>query len=263
MSGNCPVIDDNNYRNFIDPTVDGDVMHCASRGMWVRDQGYAGTFADSGIPLIPESEWDDRLRQLEKDKADLPTFADEMGLPIRNQRNSNYCWAFGTCRSAEYALLQSGRNIYVSPFSVGGPIKNFRNRGGWGDEALDWMASHGWNTDEEWDADGGASSINRRYYTEENRQKAATRRVTEYYKLSSGRRGWAEVVSAVLAGYGVAAGYNWWGHLICITGLTVGSHNAIIDNSWGANWGDRGRGELSGNRKYPDGAVVITAVTAL
>ena len=266
--GEMITIDDNNYKAFRSQTVDGVEMKCASLGMWEpgyeQPGGYAGAFEDQQtIPMIPEDEWRDRIRQQEKDKTRIVDLADDLGMKIRNQRNSNYCWAFGTCRSVEYALLQTGVNKYISPFSVGAPIKNFRNQGGWGDQALDYMARNGFNFDDEWNAEGGASSISRRYYTDENRAKAKERKVLEYYKLRSGSgEGWKQLVSCVLSGVAVGVGYNWWGHLVCAVGLNT-DLDLLIDNSWGPNWSSNGRGYLSGRRKYADGAVAITSVQAM
>lgn len=256
-----PIIDDTNYTNFVNPIVDGQRMVCASEGVWSpgENEGYAGTFEDlASVPLIPESEWQDRIRQQERDKTRLIDLANDMGMHIRNQAQTNYCWAFGTCRSAEYAILQTGINRFISPASVAAPIKNFANQGGWGDQALDYMARNGFNLDEEWPQ----SSRDRRYYSPDNRALAKKRVVTEYYKLTPGRQGWAEVVSCILAGLPVAVGFNWWRHLVCGTWLTTNLEMGI-DNSWGTNWGNNGRGLLSGSRKYPDGAVVVTAVRAM
>ena len=267
-SSDMVVIGDNNYRNFINPTVDGELKACSSKGMWNRTltpdpEGYAGTFEDlESVPMIPESEWGDRIRQMEKDKTRMPDFAKDMGLAIRNQRNSSYCWSFGTTRSAEYALLQTGINMHISAFSVGAPVKNFRNQGGWGDQALAYMAKNGFNTSDEWDDSKGSGSISRKYYTDENRALAKKRVVLEYYKLRTGRNGWAELVSCILAGKAVAVGYNFWSHLVCATWLEQ-NMDLGIDNSWGQGWSDGGRGLLTGGRKFPDGAVVINTVLAV
>lgn len=257
---NLAVIDDSNYAAFIDPTVDNTVMKCASRGVWSPGlcAGYRGDFADLGVPLIPEDQWRDRARMLEKNNRRIPDLSQELGLDIRSQGDSNYCWVFGTMRSAECNLMQEGVVGHISPFSVGAYVKNFRNVGGWGDQAMDYGARAGFNWHDEWPADGGSRSISRRYATEENKRLAAQRKFLEYYRVQS----WAEVVSSILQGFAVAVGYNWWSHLVCATWLTT-DLDLGIDNSWGPNWSNGGRGILSGRRKYPDGAVVITGTMAI
>lgn len=258
-------IDDNNYRNFIDPIVDGERKSCTLRGMFAPElsAGYRGTFDDlAGVELIPQSEWPDRIRQMEKDKTRLPDFANDMGLRIRNQNGTNYCWAYGTCRSMEYALLSAGTRVDLSASSVACWIKNFANQGGWGSECIDGLARYGVCTLDEWPE----ASRSRSHDTSGNREAAKRRRILEWYKLSSNKqRAWQETVSAILQGYAVGCGFNWWSHLICGTWLqgNYSDPDLGIDNSWGTNWSDGGRGLLRGSRKLPDGAVIVTSVTAI
>ncbi len=253
------VIDDNNYQQWLNPIVGGERRLSGYKGMFktkkARRKGK--TFEDlTSVPLIPESEWDDRIRQKEKDRSRLKDFALDMGLTVLDQNGTNYCWINAPTFCCMVTRLQeTGQAIRLSPASVGAPIKNFRNQGGWGSQGLDYMRKNGINLQGDWPA----NAINRSYYTEENRQKAKANIVLEYYYLKN----WQEMASCILAGIPVGAGYNWWSHEVTGMDILKGSHDLIIADSWSTSYGDRGYGVLKGSRKYPDDAVAITAMMPL
>ena len=272
MTEKTVVIDDStSWDSVRNPTIDGQRMDCKSFGMFspgfADDQvpeGCAGTFDDlESVPLIPESEWPDRIRQMEIDKTRLIDHAHDAKMAIRNQKRSSSCWGFGVARGIEYRLLTQGNQQYISPFSITAPVNGWRDRGGWGDSALKFAATSGYNLADEWPCESGWQRNFRDYYTAENKAVAKKRVVLEWYKLKSGRAGWGQVVSCILAGHSVPAGFNHWGHLVDLTWLTQ-DLGAGFDNSWGPGYGGEGimagRGILKGRKKYPDGAVVITSV---
>lgn len=246
MPDNTPIIDDNNFRNF----VPGQDLR-GYDGMFQHPNLEKG-FEDLGIPKIPEDQWDDILEQQERDQTTLRYFSEAMNLPHKDQKRTNYCWVFGPTHCLEIMRLKAtGTVVSLSPASAGAPIKNFMNVGGWGDQALKRFISHGVNYSSDWPD----TAIDRSYYTEENKQKALENRAIEHFNL----RTWEEVGSAILAGIPLGVGYTWWYHLVCAVGLKKGNHDLLIRNSW-QGWGDNGFGWLSGNRKYPDGTVAITAM---
>lgn len=260
--GELVQIDDTNYQNFINPVVDGERKACASYGMFMpggsRVALSAPRFADQQkIPLIPESEWDDVIAQRRKDGATLKQFCEDLRLDVLNQGQTNYCWCNGFIFSAMVARLrESGQVVRLSPASVAAPVKNFQNRGGWGEEALEYMLKHGANLQYDWPA----NAIDRKYFTSENKEKAMRNQVIEYYRCES----WEEVGSAIIAGHPCAVGYNWWGHLVCGVDIEEGAHDLVIANSWGQRWGDNGFGVLKGSKKYPNGdSVAVVSMQAM
>ena len=256
------VIDDNtDPALYMNPVVNGEIKTCSSFGMFRPNSGFSARIVDFAdqerIPLIPESEWDDRIAQQRKDKSTLTEMVKQLGLTVLDQNGTNYCWCNGVAYSAMVARLrETGQNVRYSPASVAAPVKSFQNRGGWGEEALNYMLKHGINLQEDWPA----NAIDRRYYNEDNKTKALKHIPLEYYRCKK----WEEVGSSILAGYPVAVGFNHWSHLVCGMEITEGPHDLVIANSWSTSWGDQGFGILKGNKKYPDGeSVAICSMTAM
>lgn len=210
-------------------------------------------FGDLGIDLIPESEWDDRIDEIERNKCDIPTISNEIGLPCLDQNGTNYCWVNAPTHCCEIIrAIETGRVWSFSPASAGGPIKGFRNVGGWGSQALEYFKQNGLNETKDWPD----NAINRSYYTDANRQEAKRHGVLEYYVL----RSWQERVSVILHGIPLADGYNWWSHEVTGVHVLKRSHDLVIRNSWGMGWGDKGFSTLSGSRKMANDSVAIVAM---
>lgn len=243
---NLPIITDQNYLSF---------LHQGRRGYWGMFKGpqQVKTFQDLNIPLIPKNEWDDRINELEKNESTIQDMCNYFNLPCLDQGSTNYCWVNAPTHCCEIIrLLETGQNFSYSPASAGAPIKNFRNVGGWGNEALEYFKKNGLNLTSDWPA----NQIDRKNYTQENREKALKHKTIEYFVLNS----WEERVSCILSGIPIADGYNWWAHEVCGVGLVKGSHDLVIRNSWGMSWGDKGFAILSGTRKMADDSVAIAAM---
>lgn len=241
-----PIITDNNYHNFMNQGRKG------YYGMFRSQEGRARakSFADLGIPLIPENEWDDIIRQQQKDKSTIMDLCRELRLPCKDQASTYYCWVNAPTHCCEITrLTETGQVVSLSPASAGGPIKGFRNNGGWGEEALEYFKVNGLNETQDWPD----NAISRSYYTAENKEKAKKNIAREYYKLNS----WVERGSVILSGYPIADGYDWWRHEVTGVGIEIGSHDLVIRNSWGMGWGEEGFGILSGSRKMADDSVCI------
>lgn len=244
-----PVINDSNYLRF---------RRQGSRGYYgmfesAEQKAACKTFADLGIPLIDEDEWDDRIRELEQLESRIYDFCVQSNLPCLNQSQTNYCWVNAPTHCCEIIrLMETGRVFSYSPASAGAPIKNFKNIGGWGSQALEYFKTNGLNLTSDWPA----NEINKKYYTNINKEKQKRHLTIEYFVLNS----WKERVSCILSGLPTADGYNWWSHEVCGVGLTIGDHDLIIRNSWGMDWGDKGFSTLSGSRKQADESVAIAAM---
>jgi hypothetical protein len=244
-----PVITDHNYWDFLEQGQRGFLGMFES----AADRQETKTFADLGIPLIKEPDWDDIIEQLESEGATLPQLCKDLKLPCLDQNGTNYCWINAPTHCCEIVRLgETGQVFSYSPASVGAPIKGFRNVGGWGSQALVYLRENGINLTEDWPA----NKISRSYYTDENQTKKKLHLIVEYFNLES----WEERASCILAGIPTADGYSWWSHEVCGVGIVKKSHDLVIRNSWGMDWGDQGFGTLKGNRKYATDSVAITAM---
>src|SRR5690606_211443 len=120
--------------------------------------------------VIPRSEWQARIQERKERGMTTRERLKRAGIGVYDQKRLNYCWVFAPtfCLAAARTLTQNQEYVKLSPASAGSQIKNYRNVGGWGREALQWLSTHGVNTDEQWPS----TTIDRRYATEANRQAA-------------------------------------------------------------------------------------------
>ena len=254
LGANECVINDDNYRqHLIGPA--GKAKGFLGSRMRPRSaiEGRK-TFNDLGIPLVPESEWKDRIEEREANKATLKDFSIDAGLPCKDQGRTNYCWINAPTHCSEIVnLLTTGQVISLSPASAGARIKNFANVGGWGSQGLKWMGDHGVNRSSDWPD----NEIDRKYNTPENQQKALEFLVVEEYQLQTLQ----ERISCLFANIPIADGYNWWSHEV--TGIDPVWNGRIAlrsRNSWGMTYGDRGFFVLEGSKMMADDSVAIVSL---
>ena len=225
----------------------------------------------SGDDHIPREEWYDRAVEMQENKTSLIHTAKKMGWKIKNQRSIPYCWVFGVTSAAEIAgIMQGHEYVKLSPSSVGAKVKNFRLRGGWGDQAASYAAKHGWVPQDLWPE----TAVKRQYDTPENWTAAKRYVLRDWNELRP--RNLDDLYSCILRGIPVPVGYNWWGHLVCgldmvpfkkPRGLSdrdiINSFGLGIANSWGEGWSAGGYGILRGSKQIPDGQVAIRSMTLL
>lgn len=211
---------------------------------------------------IDESEWPDRIKEMEERKTRVTDLIALAGLPCKNQASTNYCWMNAPVAALETRrVVQNQEMVILSPASGAAPIKGFRNQGGWGFEALQWLAERGVVPVENWPA----NAIDRRYYTEENKQLALNYRVDEWWELKP--RNLKQLMSCLLRRIPIAVGLNWWRHeVLYVDPLWVNGRAAVrMRNSWGMNWpnaGAAGYSVLQDSKMLPDDAVAPGTVLA-
>lgn len=262
-------ITDDNFRQFVTPHQDA--LGKRSKGLVPRlfsthPQGYLGAVAEPfGLPLIPESEWDDRISEQEKNKSSLQHVRDQMNFggraPSYDQNGKGYCWAHST--TSAVTLVRGFNNqpyVPLSAYHVACIIKGYRDQGGWGAESLEFVAKRGIASAQFWPM----QSMSRSNDTPAMWENAALHKVSEWWDLSENRsQAKQQLATLLLMNVPVVVDYNWWGHSVCAVRLVKRSPFTVrIWNSWGDSWSDAGMGDLVDNKAIPDGAVAPRVMSA-
>lgn len=224
------------------------------------------------VPLIPQSEWSDRIKELQAKKALLSDvrLRGNFGntIPSLDQGQVGYCWAHDPTHAV--MILRALANLpYVplSAYAVAATIKNGADEGGWAALAVEFIQKYGVPAQQYWpQGDRNYRARN----TPEMQQSAAQHKITQGWidlaaPVYSRDLSFPQVMTLLLSGVPVCGDFNWWGHSVCLLDpveVEPGSFGVRIWNSWSDSWGDRGMGVLRGDRAIPDGAVAPLATTA-
>lgn len=251
--------DDTKDEHFIHPNL-GRGLDLSARGPGEYGYGSAATAFPEEL-IIPENEWQARIKEKEERQNRISDHLKLNGIGPKNQQQTNYCWANAPVMAMEIIrCLQGLKHISLSPSSVAAQIKNYRNEGGWGKEALQWISDKGVMPSSLW-PDNAYNG--RQYATNQNKEAALDYTAPEWWELKV--RNKAQLISCLLRNIPVPIGLNWWGHEVCAVDAVWlnGTAEPLILNSWGPDWGEGGYGVLAGARGLPDDAVAPrTAIAA-
>ncbi len=257
------IISDENYRQF----------EGAAPGK-ERSTGYLG-WRRPGVPhafqgkrpvgrTIPRSEWHALIESGQG--TFLSDLVKQQGIKAKDQNGLNYCWVYGSTRSVEVMRAVSGLTWQdLSPESVGGPCTGWRNQGGYASEAFDHLQNFGACESSYMDA---PHSLRPNRWKPDWPVNAVLHEAVEWYDLDGQDSNlFDEVITCLLNRIPVAAGLDWWGHLVCFLDpllLPDGSVGVLFQNSWGVDWptpGANGLAALTESRATPDGAAAPIIVT--
>lgn len=218
----------------------------------------AGFYAPmAAIPKIPRSEWADRIKEIEQSGAGLADLHRARKIPVLNQKQTNYCWCFGTTKAVMMAYCRLGGKVpYLSAASVAAKVTNYNNRGSWAGEALEGFQKYGASTVDFWPE----AAIDRRYDTAEQQANAALHKVVKFCELPS--KQFDAIASALLLGFPVTLGLDWWSHLVCGLQLRIKDGQFYVEfvNSWGTTYENEGFALLTESKATAYEAVMVQSV---
>jgi len=252
-------IDDSTSNDLIyNPIIDGQVM---AHGLVKRDySAYPKEMFQqpTELKLYPESEWDARFEEEEKQESSLEhifnRMAKERGIqvPFLHQNGNGFCWAYSVGNAT--MLDRATRNmpyVRLNPHAVAAIIKNGRDEGGWCGLSAKFYRQFGCPTEEFWKV----HSRDIRQDTPAMRADAAKYKTLEdWVDLQS------SVYDATMTKQAIATclfskipcpvDYDEWSHSICAGRwyrVEKGVWAPRILNSW-LGWGDNGWGTI--NRRW-------------
>jgi hypothetical protein len=213
--------------------------------------GYSAAAKPFSLKKIPRSEWDDRIAEMEKNKARLSDLLLAQNIPSLDQNGTNYCWFNGVVTGV-YCVRARMNLPYkpLSPASGAAQIKGFRNQGGWGGDALEWMVENGACEQRLWPQ----AAIDRQYLTEESKQNAKLYRITET-NVDVEEDDFDAMMTLLFNGIPCPLGLDWWSHLVCaVDPVKTGSgrYGVRFRNSWGDSYGSKGFSILEENKARGD-----------
>lgn len=253
---------------YIDDATPIDAPHVNGTGHGLIPRDYSalpvGTYgAKVNFPLIPRSEWSDRI----KEKKELKSRTSDVlrranyGSPIKAlyQDGFGYCWAYsgGTAVTAVRALMGLPYKV-LSPFAVAHIIKNGRNEGGWCGLSAEWIIKNGIPDVSVWpNLKSGLNQDNAAM-----RANAALNKIDEGYidlDASPYDRNLTvdQLATLLLMNVPCQVDFNWWSHSVCALDwdeYESGAFGPTILNSHGEDYEDQ-LIQLKGSRGVPDGAV--------
>jgi hypothetical protein len=235
---------------------------CSTTGFKARDWtehplcGVEGTIEFPQELILSRQELRERIEEQDKNESSLWHILKRGPKIWRNQSPSNYCWMYGPVHGMQAARIWANLPpVMLSPLSAGCPCDNFRNRGGWGQDAINWLIKNGVCEESVWPSANVNGGINRKYYTDEAKANALKYRIPEWYDFKP--RDFMAKASAVVRGIAVSSGYNHMGHQMCtirIVALSNGSFGCVDLDSYGRN-GEFSQQSLSESRGDGDDSV--------
>ncbi len=271
------VIDDSTNNDVLFPKIDGNRMghgYDPSQVVVTPERPtLQGLFGDAPgqLKIIPRSEWDARFEEQEALQSSLEhvRMRGNYGkmIPSLDQNGQGYCWNYSV--TGAVTILRALANLpYVrlSGHANACLIKNFRDEGGWGALAADFVMKNGTPSTKFWLEKSMSPSNN----TPEMRANALEHLVTEDWSDQNRApydRSLTEEQRATLLFNNIPliGDYNWWGHSIMELRwyrIERGSWGPKILNSWTDGWEDNGMSTLRGSKAQSDGAVALRVTGA-
>lgn len=201
-------------------------------------------------PTIPRAQWPALIKAGQG--SFLSDLVKQQGIPSKDQNGLSLCWSYGSTGCVEVRRATMGLPYKdLSAESVAGPCTGWRNQGGYASEAFNQIEKAGICEASFMDKPHSLSPSRWKAGWQEN---AKLHETVQWYEIG---KSFDEVITCLLNRIPVAAGLDWWGHLVMFLDpvlLPDGSVGVLFRNSWGDSYGDHGFAVLTERKATPDGA---------
>jgi len=211
--------------------------------------------AESHLQPIPRSRWPELIRRYRGN------FLGDHTRPLlkpHDQDRTNYCWSHATIRTLEaHNAWTRKTGLLFSPESVAVPLTNGRNEGGWPEDAMKRLITHGACRADYWPANDRDIHHAKPGWSE----NAALHRVKRFIYV----RDFDMQMTCAFHRIALAILLPWWNHAVCQLDPLLfddGTFGLGCDNSYGPDYGENGYFLLTERRGTTDpGAVGILSTT--
>lgn len=261
--GNMLVIDDANADDFATQTKDGEFSTGYVERNYARNPfgSYATRFAGE---VFPRSQWDDLMKRQDDNQSSPDHWRLRGQVPVLDQNGLPYCWCYGVTGAIMTVYAQMGMNPTpkLSATSAAAQGKGWREQGGWGGEAIEYINKYGLAELDVWPEHSMDRSLPNQ---EAVKRSAAMHNTTQFLELP--QQNFDAAMSVLLHPTNprpVTLGLMWWGHLVYATKavkIDSRSYGMKIVNSWRPSWGENGCAVLAENKATAHEYVAIDRVS--
>jgi hypothetical protein len=258
------VYDDSNYQMLLEQSRTYGADNNYGTGYVQRDwqaHPYGSLPYANPLPqelILDMDEIIERIEHREKTGTQTSQLLRRNQVRPKNQGQTNYCWNNCVVGAVESNRFFNGLPyIPLSAASVGGPITNYRNVGGWPIDAVKFVAEKGVVPSSLWPD----NAIDRRYDTPETQAARNLHKIISWWDIP--QNSMQAILSLLCQNITIPVGLLWWRHAVeYVDPLYFGGRDWInsfgtrLKNSWG-DWEDDGYGILRGSKMVPDDAIAI------
>lgn len=219
--------------------------------------------------IYPRKDWVELIELQKKNRTSPMHIHKGNEVPILNQGRYGYCWMYGTvgCVLNRYAAQGIDPVPNLNAHGTAAMGKRYRNQGGFGVEATEYIEEYGIPTFDFWPEFSNDRSLENNPEVEEN---------CELHKLvtfeEAPKDNFDIVMSALIDPIDPSPctlAFSWWRHLVAgLCGMYRGSGRNIewglgFANSWTEKWGQKGYGTVWNSKAKPFESVIVRSVKAV